>query len=144
MSGKLYFDDYYSIYLVSMGQYKYSKNGSAQGEGPYIHVVVKNIIASQVRTFDCMALLDTGSDVTIFPVRELERIGLKSLGKDKVIEGTSLVRVRPFVASMDLDGKYLPRMPILGWGHQYSIIGRDVLNKWRVDFHGPQLFFDIV
>lgn len=125
-----------------MPQHSYRQEPEPRPKTPYIPVTVKNIFSSTPKEFLCEALLDTGSDFTIFPLRELEAIGLQPIGDDMVLQGVSYARVRPFAASLVIGDKQILATP-LGWNHNISILGRDVLNLWRIDFDGPLSEFTV-
>lgn len=125
-----------------MPQHSYHQEPEPRPNTPYIPVTVKNTFGFMPKEFFCEALLDTGSDFSIFPLRELEAIGLQPIGNDMVLQGVSYARVRPFAASLVIGDRQILAAP-LGWNHDISILGRDVLNLWRIDFDGPLSTFTL-
>lgn len=125
-----------------MQQHPYRQEPEPKPKTPYIQVIVKNTFAPIPKEFSCQALLDTGSDFTIFPIKELAAIDLKPIGENKLLQGVSYATVRPFLAYLVVNDKQFP-ISVLGWNHNMSILGRDVLNMWRVDFDAPSSLFTI-
>jgi hypothetical protein len=85
------------------------------------------------------AHLDTGADQTVVPLPLIQRLGVQPVGQ-AVAKGyggltatVDVIEVSLFIPNL---GVYLLR--VLGHSAEpYVLIGRDILNKFRVTFDGP-------
>jgi hypothetical protein len=85
------------------------------------------------------AHLDTGSDMTVVPLPLIQRLNLQPIGR-AVAKGyggltanVDVFRVRLFIANF---GTFT--IPVLGHSAEpYILVGRDILNRFRVTFDGP-------
>ncbi len=96
-------------------------------------------VASPLRSDGVMlrALLDTGADCTLIPLRVAQRLRLPRVGRIRITgvtgdeKSASLHAARLQVAGVTS----LTRIAALG---DETIIGRDLLNQWRVALDGPK------
>ncbi len=102
-------------------------------------------LASDGGVTDLAALVDTGADQTVIPTRVAEQLGLipsrhvHASGFDGVGASRPVFVVRLVVRD-------LPEIevPVIGaWQFGYAILGRDVLNRYRVVFDGPNRRLEI-
>jgi predicted aspartyl protease len=94
---------------------------------------------------DIAALADTGADVTVLPDRVIETLGLVP-SETETVSGFDGQPVERPLYSVRLIVRDLPeiRVNVLGgWDDEYAILGRDVLNLYRVVFDGPNLRLEI-
>lgn len=94
---------------------------------------------------DLAALADTGADRSVLPQRVVDALGLVSFERETV-SGFDGTPVECPVYSVRLIVRDLPaiRVNVLGgWRDGYAILGRDVLNLYRVVFDGPNLKLEI-
>lgn len=121
----------------------YYRYGNSRHECPCLDVTLMNPVDSQ-KHFVCKAIIDTGSDLTFFPIKNLQFIGAKADGPDEVVEGIGgCIRTRPFAVSMILDGMSLTDETVYGWKLEKALIGRDLINRWLIDLNGPRQSFII-
>lgn len=94
---------------------------------------------------DIPALADTGADQTMLPRRVVDALGLTEFDTLKVAGFDNTVHERPLYA-VQLIVRDLPpvRVPVIGGGEdEYAVLGRDVLNFFRVVFDGPNQRLEI-
>lgn len=94
---------------------------------------------------DLPALVDTGADHSVLPTKVVKTLGLVPIDVTYV-SGFDGVAVERPMYSVRLIVRDLPviRATVLGgWESDYAILGRDVLNLYRVVFDGPNLRLEI-
>jgi predicted aspartyl protease len=84
------------------------------------------------------ALIDTGADCTLMPTRVARQLKLPMIGRIRVKGVTGNPRaVAVYAARLQLAGfTVLARIAALG---SETILGRDLLNRWRITLDGPRL-----
>lgn len=125
-----------------MIRYNYSK--SVQPPAPFVHVAIHN--SNLQRTVaDVPALLDCAADRSVIPADLIESLGLVQLDEVPIMGfGGHIVLAPTFLA--DLEIRQLPRITaevIANSDEPYVILGRDVLNSFRVLLDGPNLVVEI-
>lgn len=86
-----------------------------------------------------MALVDSGADVTVIPVQILTEIGAKIVDRRflrGVIGSRERVGLYQVVIHMPTGIAYGIRA-VAGQKIEEAILGRDVLNQWRITLDGP-------
>lgn len=97
---------------------------------------------------DCKGILDTGSDVTLVPLPLIMRLNIKAAGRFINIPFSGVVTVGVSYEVGLIFDKYA-LSPIRVYGSpvdamgEYLIIGRDLLNRYRIEFDGPNETFEI-
>jgi hypothetical protein len=110
---------------------------------PVVEVVVQNPRTRRMRAV-LPAILDTGADVSALPALVIERLRLYEMHRMLVagIDGT----LRP-VFSFGVHVHIAPdiRIPVevIPCGHEFVILGRDVLNQLVLRLDGPALSLEI-
>lgn len=100
----------------------------------------------QTSRSDCLSILDTGSDCTLLPLPLL--IGAKG----KPIQGMTRIPVVgmevlaiPVMIGLRFDDHELLTVRVYGCSSEefgdVGLIGRDILNRFRIDFDGPEFTF---
>ena len=103
----------------------------------------------QASRSDCLSILDTGSDCTLLPLPLL--IGAKG----KPIQGMTRIPVVgmevlaiPVMIGLKFDDHELLTVRVYGCSIEefgdVGLIGRDILNRFRIDFDGPGLKFNVI
>jgi hypothetical protein len=110
---------------------------------PIARVTLKNVetgfSANGVRM-----LVDTGADATLLPAGALVKLGLtpvenpgyKLVGFDGSTSLASTAYVIILMGSIRVQADF----PVIQ--QEYGIIGRDILNRLRLDLNGPMLIWD--
>lgn len=94
---------------------------------------------------DLPALADTGADQTVLPARVIDALGLVPFEFVRVSGFDGVVSDRPVYSVRVIVRDLAPvRVQVIGgWADEYAILGRDVLNLYRVVFDGPNLRLEI-
>ena len=124
-----------------MHSFHYSNEPQPKPKTPQLEIIVRNPFSFTGQDFACIALLDTGSDLTLFPYEKLDEIGLRSTGEWKQVRGSTSTWVKPYIASLFIADVFLEESVIYGWNRERSLLGRDFMNNWRIDFDAPESKF---
>ena len=83
------------------------------------------------------ALLDTGADCSLIPARIARQLRLPLVGRIRVAGVTGHAReVNVHAARVELSA-FSVLAPLAAFGNE-MIVGRDLLNRWRVALDGPR------
>lgn len=100
------------------------------------------------KTIDTQAILDTGSDCTLVPLPLLMQVNARIIGRSirVPVAGNNAIAI-PHLVGLQFDqygsvGIEVFGCPIDNIG-ELLIIGRDVLNRYRIEFDGQSLTFTI-
>ncbi len=105
---------------------------------PYVLVAVARADGSVVAS-EVPAKVDTGADRTIIPTRLAEQLGLEALER-REFEGLGGQRVTLTLFRVPVTIRRCPTVIITAAGSDgepYTLLGRDVLNLFRITFDGP-------
>jgi hypothetical protein len=111
---------------------------------PFVNVVVRNP-ASGFELRDVPAQLDTAADRTVLPESLVKTLGLPQVGNMKLGGFGGAVHTLPVYAVM-LGVHDLPIQTLKVASHSeesWILLGRDVLNAYRVVLDGPNLALEI-
>jgi len=122
---------------------RYSDNYSPAA--PIAYVSLTNLDTSST-IHDVPMLLDTGSDITLLPLKLCRELGIEIhqnenidlLTFDGSVATGSYVRL-----GMQFGGKQF-RGNFVAFDHAEGILGRNVLNKFSILLDGPNLEWDLV
>jgi predicted aspartyl protease len=103
------------------------------------------IIHNPLNTFCCdvKAIVDTGAAMTCIPeseIRNLERSG-RSLIYDtiRVIDANGNIQERTrYLLNITIASIEYPRFKVIAISKNYALIGRDILNNYKVVLNAPQ------
>lgn len=110
---------------------------------PYMQVTIGNPDSTK-RRITCRGLLDTGADFTCIPAHLLRTIKVKATGRAAMFEGfAGSTSLTPYVVSFLLDGTLLENIEVWSWDGDFTLIGRDVLNQFCIEFDGLEELFSI-
>jgi predicted aspartyl protease len=116
-----------------------SINGSSHA--PYIQIVLSNP-TNRSKTVACKSLLDTGASCTIIPERLLNKIGVKPTGRMQIFNGFGGDQnSTPYIIDVSINNNDIKPIQVYSWSHDFALIGRDVLNRYCIEFDGINLFF---
>jgi len=87
------------------------------------------------------ALLDSGADISAIPMELVRRLDLRRVDLIQVQGfGAEPREIPVFSAFMALRGegeRWIAR--VIPWAEGYALLGRNVLNRWRLVLDGPAL-----
>lgn len=123
---------------------RYSYNRQVVPPAPFIYVTLR-CPASAAQTSALPAQLDTGADITVLPARLVEELHLVQMDEALVSGfGGAVNPVPTFLVEISLH--QLPPVTVevlAGASETCVLLGRDVLNSYRVLLDGPRLAFEI-
>ena len=90
------------------------------------------------------ALLDSGADITVIPSRVVTSLELRETGSVTAVgfSGTQ-VEIDVFSVSIRVPGKEPTYARVVPWDGDYALMGRDLINSWRVTLDGPAQGFNL-
>jgi Aspartyl protease len=123
---------------------RYNYNRQVSPPAPFIHVTIKrgDGTGSSVAV---PAQLDTAADKTVIPMSAVRDLGLEQAGLLQVAGlGNAAMPVPVYVVEMVLHEMTPVTVDVLSVaGEEHVLLGRDVLNRYRVTFDGPKLLCTI-
>jgi hypothetical protein len=127
-----------------MFRYPYTATGPTSPPAPF---VLLNVGVDETGRWveDLPALTDTGADQTVLPERVVAQLGLAQLDQVTVTGFSGRPETRP-TYGVRLVVRDLPPLAVevlTGWSDHYAILGRDVLNRYKVLLDGPNLRLEI-
>ena len=125
-----------------MTRYRY--NQQVAPPAPFVHVTLARPVGDDAIA-DLPAQLDTAADRTVIPLRLIERLGLVPLEDVPVLGfGGVITNVRAFLVLVSLRGEDSIALRVLGSNDEpHILLGRDILNRYRVMLDGPKLLLEI-
>jgi predicted aspartyl protease len=105
---------------------------------PMVEIQIRPVGRNDV-TVTIQALVDSGADATILPVRYLQAAGVEMVGKARMRWGGHLGQVYDvYLAVVNIGTLQMPGIRILADKHRDEpVLGRDVLNHLVVTLNGP-------
>lgn len=107
-----------------------------------IRVSYPSLLALQ-RARTCEALVDSGCDNTTLPTEICDGLGLRRIGQVAVDYGSGLSLEWRFLALVGLPGGVLGQHEVLSWDRPYALLGRDILNSWKLILDGPRQTLEV-
>lgn len=130
-----------------MGTYSYTPLSPEIPPIPIMGLQLTTPESSAVRV-DCQGILDTGADCTLVPIPLLVRVNAKvaDVAIRIPFSGTVTVGV-PYKVGLIFDNYTHSNIRVFGCPADalgdYLIIGRDLMNQYRIEFDGPNQRFTI-
>ena len=109
---------------------------------PYFGILVSASALSPQVTVP--ALMDTGSDASAVPLELAGSLGLQLLGTGAVqgvTEGQTIRQI--FEAFLSIDQRAPQKFEVVGWHEDFALLGRDILNNYRITLDWPNFTFTI-
>ncbi len=89
------------------------------------------------------ALVDSGSDNTTLPKDMCDTLGLRRVDDLPVEDGRSTSRQDRYAALIALAEGQFRYCAILRWDRPYALLGRDMLNNWKLVLDGPRQTLEV-
>jgi hypothetical protein len=130
--------------------YKYTILGNGEiPSAPILDIKIISLDKNNIKTVNCSAFLDTGSDCTLIPLNFLAQIQAKVASSLTNIQVTGLggknVTVYPYYVSIVIDRYTIPLVKVYGCAIEdtngIGILGRDILNRLCIKFDGNREIF---
>ena len=123
---------------------RYSYNSQFDPPAPFIFVRLRTPDTGD-ESGELPALLDSAADRTIVPIKVIEAFGLKPTGQ-ATFAGFDGQQSTLSLFDLEVEPRLLqPVGAIVGAssGEPWVLLGRDVLNHYRLFLYGPDLAFEI-
>ncbi len=122
---------------------RYLYNRQFNPPAPFVHVTIRG--HTGIELADLPAQVDPGADRTVVPNRFIEELQLIQLDEVAVQGlGGQLISLPTFAVQMQI--RHLDFLTIKVTAHKsepYGLLGRDILNQYRLLLDGPQLALEI-
>ncbi len=123
---------------------RYRCNEQVEPPAPFLHISLRRPDGSGT-AIDLPAQLDTAADRTVIPARVVEQLQLVRLREIPVAGFGGSVALLPTYLVQAAIHQLQPHAieVIASPGESYVLLGRDLLNQFRVLLDGPNLLFEI-
>ena len=131
-----------------MATYPYTFVSDKVPQIPLISIQLKTPELNNPAIVNCEAILNTGSDCTLVPFPFLTKVQAKIAGtKINIPVGGSQTIAVPYYVGVAFDRYTIPVFRVFGCPQndigEISLIGRDLMNQYRIEFDGINLTFTI-
>ena len=125
-----------------MVRYNYSR--SVEPPAPFVHVTIRNPAPSQ-SIADVPALLDSAADRSVIPATIVEQLELVQIDEVPIMGFGGHLKMSPtYLAEFSIRQLDAVTVEVIADSDEpYVILGRDVLNSFRVLLDGPNLVVEI-
>jgi len=125
-----------------MSRYRY--NQQVKPPAPFAYASV-SATAEGAPSLECPAQLDTAADLSVVPRRIVDQLQLDRLGEFETLGfGGHVMTMPTFLVRIQLRGLPSQVVEVLASREEpYVLLGRDVLNRFRVTLDGPNLMLEI-
>jgi predicted aspartyl protease len=125
-----------------MTRYRY--NHQVTPPAPFVYVTLRSPDTAQV-SGELPAQLDTGASRTVIPWAALEDLGLIELDQiSNIGVGGHVTTMPTFLVQLEIRQLRALTLEIVAIKEEpYVLLGRDVLNNYRIVLDGPQLRLEI-
>lgn len=118
----------------------YTYNYDTAYPGPALPVVTLQIAHADTpeRWVSLQALVDSGADATLIPIRDLRRLGAKAVDKRRLVNASGVsYQVDVYVVALQVGPFTHPAVEVLANRQSNdTLLGRDVLNHLIVTLNG--------
>ena len=125
-----------------MSRYRYNRQVSPPA--PFVHVSVRAVAVNSA-VAECPAQLDTAADLTVIPTRLVDELQLDQLGELSILGfGADLETLPTFLVQIQIRDLPSQLVEVLASHDEpYVLLGRDILNQFRIMLDGPNLVLEI-
>ncbi len=125
-----------------MSRYRYNRQVSPPA--PFVHVSVRAAVDGTTAA-ESAAQVDTAADLTVIPSRLVDELGLLQVNEVPILGvGGHLEILRAFLVFIQIRETSPRLVKVLSHPEEpYVLLGRDVLNHFRITLDGPNLVLDI-
>ena len=123
---------------------RYSYNQQLTPPAPFVHITLRRPTGGPVLP-DIPAQLDSGADISVLPWHAVESLGLVQLDELPIMGFGGHVMLVP-IYLVEIGIRELEPFVIRALGSRdeaYPLVGRDVLNHYRVLLDGPRQILEI-
>lgn len=120
--------------------FKYGTVQSKLRQAPQIEITAKSSLRGRAAAA-VEAIVDTGAVMTCLPARVIRKLGGDRLGYSYRQVGGALGtgRVKSYFINLKVADCDFPDIEVLALNKEYAIIGRDILNRYKVTLDAPNL-----
>lgn len=128
--------------VSEMSRYRY--NRQVNPPAPFVYVSVGGPVEG-TSSRECPAQLDTAADLSVIPWQLAEELQLDQLGEFPALGlGGHLMMLPTFLVRIQIREMPPQLVKVLaGPEEPYVLLGRDVLNRFRITRDGPNLALEI-
>jgi hypothetical protein len=127
-----------------MSPVRYRYHDGLRLPAPFVNVTLRNLTGTS-ELADQPAQVDTGADRTVLPLKMVEILGLLTVDEIAVAGlGDARHVVRTFAVNLTVHDFPPIVVEVMGQAEEpWILLGRDVLNAYRLLLDGPQLALEI-
>jgi predicted aspartyl protease len=121
------------------GHYEQIKD-SLSNPSPIARIEVSNPYDSKNKLKNVKAILETGAGVTSIPesiIKELGSLQYTTISVRSPLDRNRIISKRLYSVIIELDGQE-NEVEVLTIPRDYAIIGRDILNQYKITLNGPE------
>jgi predicted aspartyl protease len=107
---------------------------------PIARIEVSNPYDSKNKLKNVKAILETGAGVTSIPesiIKELGSLQYTTISVRSLLDRNRIISKRLYSIIIELDGQE-NEVEVLTIPRDYAIIGRDILNQYKITLNGPE------
>jgi predicted aspartyl protease len=123
---------------------RYAYNRQVSPAAPFVHLIVRTPNGNPSGV-EVPALIDTGADFSVIPGRLVDDLGLVPLDWAQAIGfGGQLLTLPTFLVELRIRQLNPFTIKVLASPDEsYALLGRDVLNRFRISLDGPNLALEL-
>ena len=113
---------------------------SLSSPSPIAWIKVSNPYSSKNEVKNIKAILDTGAGKTCIPQSIIKELGSSVYTTIKVrspLDRNITTSIRLYSVTIEFDGQE-NEVEVIGISEDYAIIGRDILNQYKITLNGPE------
>src|SRR5712692_8405322 len=119
---------------------RYLYNRQVNPPAPFVHVTIRTANASKELS-EYPAQIDPGADRTVIPWQVVEELGLDEIRRLPIgMVGGQILNMPTFLVQIEIRQLESLTLEVLGDKEErFTLLGRDILNHFRLLLDGPQL-----